>query len=161
MSVLERLPNAQEVTANMQRLAALGLELHVDHFEISVPMPPTEQNLQRQAAAYSSYLSTCLSVATCKAFLTWGFTDRNAWAPNRWPGKGLGAAMPFDTDYKPKPAYQAMLELSRSGRRMRGSEFPKENIRDVLRPELIQPHVCVSETGHKGNRGAWTKSLRC
>jgi hypothetical protein len=34
-----------------------GLELHVDHFEISVPMPPSDQKLQRQAAAYSSYLS--------------------------------------------------------------------------------------------------------
>jgi endo-1,4-beta-xylanase len=88
MSLLERMPSYQDVAENMKRLAALGLELHVDHFEISVPLPASEQNLQRQAAAYHGYLSTCLAVATCKAFLTWGFTDRNAWAPNRWAGKG-------------------------------------------------------------------------
>jgi endo-1,4-beta-xylanase len=115
------MPSYQDLAENMKRLAALGLELHVDHFEISVPLPASEQNLQRQAAAYHSYLSTCLAVATCKAFLTWGFTDRNAWAPNRWPGKGVGAAMPFDREYQPKPAYKAMLDALKVRQRMRVS----------------------------------------
>lgn len=109
-SLLDRLPKMQDVTANMNRLAALDLELHVDTFEISVAMPPSEADLQRQAVAYGDYLSTCLSIANCKGFLTYGFADKDAWAPNRWKDMGVGAAMPFDASYKPKPAYKAMLD---------------------------------------------------
>jgi endo-1,4-beta-xylanase len=80
---------------------------------MSMPLPATDQNLQRQAVAYNDYLSACLSISNCKAFITWGFSDKHAWAPNRWPGMGVGAAMPFDAAYKPKPAYQAMLDALR------------------------------------------------
>lgn len=108
-SLLDRLPKLQDVAANMNRLATLGLEIHISHFEMSVPLPPSDADLQRQAAAYGDYLSTCLSISTCKGFLTWGFTDKYAWAPNRWPGMGVGAAMPFDASFRPKPAYKTML----------------------------------------------------
>jgi endo-1,4-beta-xylanase len=109
--LLDRLPRPQDVAANMSRLAALGLEIHVTEFEVSMPLPPSAENLQRQAAVYADYLATCLSIPACKAFTIWGVTDKDAWAPNRWPGMGVGAAMPFDAAYKPKPAYKAMLDV--------------------------------------------------
>jgi|tagenome__1003787_1003787.scaffolds.fasta_scaffold20952484_2 endo-1,4-beta-xylanase len=112
-SLLDRLPKPQDVATNLNRLAALGLEIQIEHFEMSMPLPATDQNLQRQAVAYNDYLSACLSISNCKAFITWGFSDKHAWAPNRWPGMGVGAAMPFDAAYKPKPAYQAMLDALR------------------------------------------------
>jgi endo-1,4-beta-xylanase len=108
--LLDRLPKMQDVTANMNRLAALGLEIYVSGFEVSLPLPATDQDLQRQAAAYSDYLATCLSIASCKAFSTAGFTDKYSYAPERWGGMGVGAALPFDAAYKPKPAYKAMLD---------------------------------------------------
>jgi endo-1,4-beta-xylanase len=43
---------------------------------------------------------------TCAALLTWGFTDKYSWIPSFRPGSG--AALPFDADYQPKPAYYAM-----------------------------------------------------
>ena len=61
-----------------------------------------------QAAVYREYLTACLSIPNCKAFLTWGFTDKYSWIPRFFPG--FGSALPFDTDYKPKPAYAAMLD---------------------------------------------------
>jgi endo-1,4-beta-xylanase len=111
--LLDHVPKFQEVAANMARLAALGLELHVVEFDLSIPLPPTDEDLQKQAAVYRDYLAACLSVTACKSFLTWGFTDKHAWAPNRWPGMNVGAAMPFDAAYKPKLAYKAMLDVLR------------------------------------------------
>jgi endo-1,4-beta-xylanase len=107
---LDQLPKSQEVVANMSRLAALGLEIHVIEFEVSLALPPTDQDLQRQATVYGEYLSACLSIATCKAFQVGGLSDNEAFAPNRWPGMNVGAAMPFDATYKPKPAYKGMLD---------------------------------------------------
>jgi endo-1,4-beta-xylanase len=110
--LLDRLPKLEDVATNMKRLAALGLELHVEHFEMSVPLAPSDQDLQRQAAAYRDYLDTCLLNTSCKAFLIWGLTDKDSsiGTTNRWPGMNVGAAMPFDAAYKPKPAYKAMLD---------------------------------------------------
>jgi len=114
--LLNRVPKPQDMATNLTRLSALGMEIHIDHFEVSVPVPATDQNLERQALAYSDYLTTCLSIANCKGFLTWGFTDKYAWAPNRWKGMGVGAAMPFDEFYRPKPAYKAMLDGLNDGK---------------------------------------------
>ena len=46
------------------------------------------------------------ALEACVALLTWGFTDRYSWIPSFRPG--YGAALPFDADYQPKPAYEAM-----------------------------------------------------
>jgi endo-1,4-beta-xylanase len=114
--LLTQLPKVQDMAAHLNRLAALGLEVHVSEFEVSVPLPSTADSLQKQAAAYGDYLSACLAIANCKAFMTWGFTDKETYAPRRWPGANVGAAEPFDAGYNPKPAYWAMLDAL-SGRR--------------------------------------------
>jgi endo-1,4-beta-xylanase len=108
--LLDQVPKLQDFVTNMSRLAALGLEIHIVEFELSVKLPPSEQDLQRQAAVYRDYLSTCLSFPSCKLFATGGLSDTDAYAPQRWAGKGVGAAMPFDELYRPKPAYKAMLD---------------------------------------------------
>jgi endo-1,4-beta-xylanase len=105
----ERPPNMRDVATNMKRLAALGLEIHVTEFDVRTSLPSTEQKLQKQAEIYRDYLTTCLSVSSCKAFLTWGFTDKYSWIPQRVAG--MGAALPFDESYKPKPAYAALIDV--------------------------------------------------
>jgi endo-1,4-beta-xylanase len=105
----ERPANTGDVAANMKRLAALGLEIHVTEFDVRMSLPSTEQKLQKQAKVYRDYLSACLSVSSCEAFLTWGFTDKYSWIPSRFAG--MGAALPFDESYKPKPAYGALLDV--------------------------------------------------
>src|SRR6516165_4759346 len=81
--VLDQLPKLQDFVTNMSRLAALGLEIHLVEFEVSVKLPPSEQDLQRQAAVYRDYLSTCLSFPSCKLFATGGVSDKDAYAPQR------------------------------------------------------------------------------
>ena len=106
---LEAAPKMSDVTTNMKRLAELGLEIQVTELDVRMPLPATEQKLQDQAQIYGSYLSTCLSIANCTAFLSWGFTDRHSWIPGYFAG--TGAALPFDKSYRPKPAYRAMVQV--------------------------------------------------
>jgi endo-1,4-beta-xylanase len=107
----QQLPKLQDVAWNMNRLATLGLDIH-QNLNVGVPVPPTEPDLQNQATVYRDYLTTCLSFSNCKAFITSGFSDRNAYAStDKWKNIGYGAAMPFDAVYRPKPAFQAMLDV--------------------------------------------------
>jgi endo-1,4-beta-xylanase len=113
--VLEALPNMSDVAENMRRLAALGLKIHITEFDVSIALPATGQKLKDQANFYSRYLRTCLSIENCTAFLSWGFTDRYSWIPHTFEGKG--AALPFDEGYRPKPAYQALMDVLDSAQR--------------------------------------------
>jgi endo-1,4-beta-xylanase len=65
--------------------------------------------LEEQADLYRQVLSVCLSVTSCKAFLTWGLTDRYSWIPG-FTGKP-DAPLLFDKDGLPKPAYFAIVKL--------------------------------------------------
>jgi endo-1,4-beta-xylanase len=105
----EQPPNMEDVATNMRRLAALGLEIHVTEFDVRMALPSSEQKLLTQAKVYRDYLSACVSVSRCKAFLTWGFTDKYSWIPGRFPG--MGAALPLDESYQAKPAYRALLDV--------------------------------------------------
>ena len=68
-------------------------------------LPASGQDLERQRALYNGLLSSCLA-ANCKAFSTWGFTDQDSWVTGTYPG--YGAALPFDDNYAPKPAYHGL-----------------------------------------------------
>jgi endo-1,4-beta-xylanase len=106
------------LTETMRRLAALGVELQVTEMDVgtSVLDGTVAQRLTRQAAAYGAAARACNAVRACTRFTTWGFTDRLSW---------LGPAemaLPFDAQYRPKPAYGAVRSAlrSRSARDARG-----------------------------------------
>lgn len=105
---LDCYPKPQNVATNMKRLAALGLEVHITEMEVKIKEPVTEEGLARQAHVYRKMLEICLVAKNCKAFVMWGFTDRYSYIPHILPG--LGAAHIFDEFYRPKPAYDALIE---------------------------------------------------
>jgi endo-1,4-beta-xylanase len=98
-------PGHQE---NATRLAALGLELAMTEVDVRITLPTTAKALQIQAEAYRQAMLFCVRQKNCKSFLTWGFTDKYSWIPGFF--KGTGDALPFDAAFRPKPAYQALLE---------------------------------------------------
>lgn len=101
-------PRVQNIAANMKRLAALGLEVHITEMEVKLKEPVTDEKLVKQARVYRKMLEVCLSTENCKAFVMWGFTDRHSYIPHVLPE--WGAAHIFDESYNPKPAYQALME---------------------------------------------------
>ncbi|MGQ9632237.1 MAG: endo-1,4-beta-xylanase [bacterium] len=102
-------PNPQDVAANINRLASLGLEVHITEMDVRIREPITEEKLASQARIYRDILKVCLFSSNFKAFVLWGFTDRYSWIPHFFPGSGAGLI--FDESYLPKPAYNALVDI--------------------------------------------------
>jgi len=105
------------IAANIARLTALGVQVHITELDVSLPVDPSgmagKDDLLRQAEVYRGIVRACLQSPGCTAIQSWGFTDKYSWIGSHSHGT-RGAALPFDRAYKPKPAYDAMVEeLSR------------------------------------------------
>jgi endo-1,4-beta-xylanase len=104
-------PTSAGLQANIQRITALGLQVHITEMDVRVPVDasgnasPTD--LAAQAQTYQRVLSVCLATPGCTAFQTWGFSDKYSWIPQFYTG--MGAALPFDLNYQPKPVFSALL----------------------------------------------------
>jgi len=107
-------PVKQDVIANMNRLAALGLKVQITEMDVQIQgdTRPMAQRLTAQAKVYSDMLHVCLVVKTCESFVMWGFTDRYTWIPSATGHPD--APLIFDTNYRPKPAYTSMIQELRS-----------------------------------------------
>ncbi|MEX0777044.1 MAG: endo-1,4-beta-xylanase [Phycisphaeraceae bacterium] len=98
------------VTANFQRFADLGVEIHITEMDVAIaPMSGDRQSrLKQQAQAYRDVLAAAMKVKGFTVFQTWGFTDRHSWVPKFT--KCDDAALPLDENLLPKPAYFALRE---------------------------------------------------
>ena len=105
--------------ANVSRLTALGVQVHITELDVSLPVDSGGQvrteDLIRQAEIYRDIVRTCLDNAECTAIQTWGFTDKYSWVGRHSHGT-RGQALPFDRAYQPKAAYHAVLEEMLAGR---------------------------------------------
>lgn len=101
------------LAANIARLTGLGVQVHITELDVSLPVDASgvagREDLIRQAEAYRGVVRACLQNPGCTAIQTWGFTDKYSWIGSHSHGT-RGAALLFDRAYKPKPAYDAVLE---------------------------------------------------
>src|ERR1700691_2598260 len=109
--LLSYYPSAAQLAQNMQALAKLGLQIHITEMDVRLLLDAngnaSTDDLQTQAQVYQSILTVCLQQPNCTAFQVWGGSDANSWIPGAFPG--YGAALPFDVNYQPKPAVDALL----------------------------------------------------
>ncbi len=107
---IDSYPNPQDVLANMRRLTALGLEVQITEMDVKIQgdQRPVQTRLAIQAQIYRDMLSVCLEVVGCTAFVMWGFTDLHSWIPGATGHPD--APLIFDQDYRPKPAYFALMD---------------------------------------------------
>jgi endo-1,4-beta-xylanase len=113
-------PDAAGIAANIARLVALGLQVHITELDVSLPVDAHrellhKEDLQVQAEIYGSIARACLQNSGCTAIQTWGFTDKYSWVGSSFKGT-RGWALPFDRSYHPKPAYSALLRELHAGR---------------------------------------------
>jgi len=96
-------PTRAQFTGVLHRFAALGLRVEVTELDVAAAGPaPLRHRLAEQAAVYRSVAGDCRAVRACSRVTTWGITDAASW---------LGAsqrALPFNADYRPKPAWSAL-----------------------------------------------------
>jgi endo-1,4-beta-xylanase len=111
--------NTAAVAANIARLTAFGVQVHITELDVSLPLDAdgaaAPNDLLRQADIYRGVTRACLQSPGCTAIQTWGFTDKYSWIGSHSHG-ARGAALPFDRTYKPKAAYTAMFEEFSQGR---------------------------------------------
>jgi endo-1,4-beta-xylanase len=106
-----KLPKMEDVKANFDRIAALGLDIYITELDVSLEgrTGTDAEKKELQANVYRDVLKVCLSTPRCKSYTVFGFGDRYAWDE-------LGDASPlmFDKEYVAKPAFfSVQTELSR------------------------------------------------
>jgi endo-1,4-beta-xylanase len=101
-------PSDASIAANMGRLAALGLTIHISEMDVRIGnVPGSEQTrLEAQRAAYRDIVRVCVMEPGCEAISFWGFTDAHSWIRGDAP-------LLFDAEYRPKPAYYGVLDALR------------------------------------------------
>jgi endo-1,4-beta-xylanase len=91
---------------NIQRFADLGVDVALTELDIRMPTPADASKLATQAVDYTTVATACLAVTRCVGITTWGLSDKYSWIPGVFPG--AGAALPFDENFQPKPAYDSL-----------------------------------------------------
>jgi len=91
---------------NLDRLAKLGLELHITELDIRLH-DSSPASLAAQAKLYGEIASLCVRNPACKVIQTWGVMDKYSWVP--MVNRGFGWALMFDAEGHRKPAVDAVL----------------------------------------------------
>ena len=111
MHISDLHPDIAGIDANVARFTALGVQVHFTEMDVWVPVDAngnaTAMDLAAQAEIYRQIASICLAHPGCNAIQTWGFTDKYSWVGST-SKKTKGAALLFDRNYMPKPAYEAI-----------------------------------------------------
>lgn len=100
--------NLESFARNLQRFADLGLDLHLTEIDVRIKVPAKPEEAARQVLVYRDVIATALKNPRTRSITTWGVSDAHSWVPSFF--KGFGDALPFDANYRPKPAYEAMLQ---------------------------------------------------
>ena len=91
-------PSAAQVATNMQRLAALGLDVAITEMDVSI----CASDVDTQGRRFHDIVAVCVAQPACKAVTVWGVSDQHSWL------NGMSCATPrpllFDDSYLAKPA---------------------------------------------------------
>ncbi|MGV9345974.1 endo-1,4-beta-xylanase [Streptomyces spiralis] len=93
---------------NLRRFSRLGLDTALTEVDVRMQLPATDDKLAEQATWYADLTKACLAVQRCVGVTIWDFTDKYSWIPGVFAGEG--AALPWDEQLRPKPAYQALRD---------------------------------------------------
>ena len=97
--VLGQVPSTMQ--QNIQRFAALGVDVAITELDIRMDLPRTSDKDTRQANDYSTVVKACLAVSRCVGITLWDYTDKYSWVPSVFSGEG--AALPWDASLVKKP----------------------------------------------------------
>ncbi|KAG8903104.1 hypothetical protein FRC00_000324, partial [Tulasnella sp. 408] len=97
------------VASNVARFVNLGLEFAFTELDIRMTLPVTDALLATQATNYATITSACVDNSGCVGITVWDTSDDYSWVPSTFSGQG--AALLFDSNKNPKPAYKAVADV--------------------------------------------------
>lgn len=102
-------PSVDAMVANLTRFTQLGLSVNISELDVRIAGVagdlPTRLGVQKQV--YHRVVAACMAVPRCESITTWGFTDLHSWIDSVF---GPDDPLPFDEQYRRKPAYYAMAD---------------------------------------------------
>ncbi|KAM0709539.1 hypothetical protein Q7P35_003578 [Cladosporium inversicolor] len=101
-------PSLEDQVTNMKAFTALGLEVAITELDIRAENPEAGQYNEQQSKDYAATIGACNEVKECVGVTIWDFTDKYSWVPGVFPG--TGGALPWNENFKKKPAYDAILK---------------------------------------------------
>ena len=96
---------------NMARFEAAGFKVHITELDVRIQLPATGVSLTQQGTDYATVVGACVTSPACGVVVVWGFTDRESWIPNAFPG--WGAATLLDVGYGRKAGYEGVKAVVR------------------------------------------------
>ncbi len=108
------LPDEDTLVRNLERFAALGLEIHLTEVDVAIPGEPTVRQKVRQAIAMRRLTRACLRVTACTTIVFWGIDDGRSWVPRFFAG--WSAPLLYDQDLDRKLAWYAVADALLEGR---------------------------------------------
>ncbi len=106
-------PSRLDIATALTLFTDMGLEVAFTELDIRHnSLPASDAEVQKQADGYVAVVGACLDVPGCVGVTVWEFTDKYSWIPDALPNQGN--ALLWTADYKPKPAYDAVMALLRA-----------------------------------------------
>ena len=102
-------PSYDEMVANFQRFAELGLDINISELDVRVSELPWDRptRLAIQKQLYQRVVSACMKVQKCESVTTWGFTDMYSWVDSTF---GEDDPLLFDERLNRKPGFFGMVD---------------------------------------------------
>ncbi|MBM4243365.1 MAG: endo-1,4-beta-xylanase [Deltaproteobacteria bacterium] len=101
-------PDEATIAASLRRFTDLGLTVELTELDVTLVFRTGDlpSRLAFQGGYYRSAVAACATVPACSGVTTWGLSDRHSWlrsffGSTDWP-------LPFDDDWRRKPAYFGM-----------------------------------------------------
>jgi endo-1,4-beta-xylanase len=103
----------EAIAANMQRIADLGLEVHITELDVSIcrgMITDVAERRRLQRERLASITQTCLAQPACTALTVWGVGDSDSWRDDECQGGGRSEPLLFDSNYQRKDAYFGVFD---------------------------------------------------
>lgn len=103
--------SAAAIAANMQRIADLGLDIHITELDVSLcGMGTIEERRVAQRQRLAGITQVCIDQPRCTALTLWGVADPDSWRDNDCRGGGRSEPLLFDANYERKEAYYGVFD---------------------------------------------------
>lgn len=114
----QEVPNKEDIVATMKKFGDLGLDVYITEMDVDLSgvAGSEEEKFEFQAEMYKMFVDACLEAGNCKSFGVFGIDDAHSWL--MCSDKSLNLCPPainpqpllYDADYKPKPAFWAVVQ---------------------------------------------------